>query len=128
MKTILATILFLALSAGAAYSQTVYDIELATLSWQHVWVQDDQWINQRKTFPFSVINCNRDFTNVVNFQVAGPTLNAPFLDFIKVPGDYTCDITIVHNSGNETAPSPTVTFTASRPEPLATDLEIIVLQ
>jgi len=125
MRTILVAILFFAL-IGVGHSQTVYDIELATLSWQHVWVLDDQWINPNKTFPFSVINCNRDFTNIVNFQVAGPTLNALFLDFIEKPGDYTCDVTIIHASGNETAPSPTVTFTAVWPEPLATDLEIIL--
>ena len=127
MRIILTAILLFTL-IGAASAQTIYDIEKASLSWQHVWVENGEWIDPDWTFPLSVINCNRTFPNAVRHDVAGPTLQSPFLDFIAEPGNYTCDITIIHKSGNETDPSPTVTFTASWPELGATDLEIIIGQ
>jgi len=125
MKSILTVILFFILT-GAAYPQTVYDIGHASLGWKHVWIESGDWIDQSKTFPSFILYCNKDFPNAVVHTVTAPTMLVKFLDFIKVPGDYTCHVTVIHNSGNETAPSPSIKFSAAWVPPAASDLKIII--
>lgn len=126
MRTTLTAILFFVLS-GVAYSQTIYDIGQASLEWKHVWIENGNWIDPNKTFPSFVVYCNQEFANAVAHTVTAPTVLVPFLDFIEIPGDYTCHVTVIHNSGNETVPSPSVTFSAGWVPPAASDLKIVIM-